>query len=110
MTHSSFVGLEAKAAAQDVEKLMIQVRAWKYPPPADPKKKAQLVWMTTMYTGDPDHIDLNLVMPKLLAAGAPHFNQHLDRENPVIINTALPDGHVNVGPPEVVDPAKPSGK
>jgi hypothetical protein len=110
LPHSSFVGLDAKAAAQDAEKLMIQVRAWKYPPPADPKKRAQLVWMTTMYTGDPDHLDLNLVMPKLLAAGAPHFNQHLDRESPAIINTDIPDGHVNVGTPEVVPPANSSGK
>ena len=101
-THQTFVGLEAKAAAVNVEKLVIQVRAWKYPPPADPKKKSQLAWMTTMYTGDPDHIDLNVVMPQLLASGAPYFNRHLDRERPAVINTAWPEGHVNVGAPEVV--------
>ena len=109
-THEVFVGIDAKIAALDEEKLAIQVRAWKYPPPADPKKKAELAWMTTMYADDPDHHDLNLIMPQLLAAGAPYFNQHLDREHPVEIDTALPDGHVNVGTPEVVEPDAPKSK
>jgi hypothetical protein len=104
--HSFYVGLDAKAAALGAEKLIIQVRAWKYPPPADPRKKAELAWMTTMYTGDPDHIDLNLVMPKLLASGAPYFNQHLDRERPATIRTDLPEGRVNVGTAEVVKEPK----
>ena len=109
-TYDFFVGRDAKIAALLYEKLAIQVRAWKYPPPADPKKKTELAWMTTMYADDPDHRDLNLIMPQLLAAGAPYFNQHLDREHPVEINTAMPVGHVSAGTPEVVDPATSKAK
>ena len=108
--HEVFVGIDAKIAALNQEKLAIQVRAWKYPPPADPKKKTELAWMTTMYADDPDHRDLNLIMPQLLAAGAPYFNQHLDREHPVEINTAMPEGHVNVGAPTVGEPFGPKPK
>jgi hypothetical protein len=108
--HEVFVGIDAKIAALDEEKLAIQIRAWKYPPPADPKQKAELAWMTTMYADDPDHRDLNLIMPQLLAAGAPYFNRHLDREHPIEINTALPEGHVNVGAPVVGEPFGPKPK
>lgn len=109
-THEVFVGIDSKIAALDEEKLAIQVRAWKYPPPADPKKRAELAWMTTMYADDPDHRDLNLIMPQMLATGAPYFNEHLDREHPVMVNTAMPEGHVNVGLPEVVPNSAPNSK
>jgi hypothetical protein len=38
-THEKFVGLNERAARMKYEKLIIQVRAWEYPPPKDPKKK-----------------------------------------------------------------------
>ena len=42
---------------------------------------------------------------KMLATGAPYFDQHIAVEHEVVINTALPEGHVKVGSPEVVAPA-----
>jgi hypothetical protein len=106
LTHDSFVGLEAKTQALNYEKLAIQVSAMKYPPPPDPKQKPELLWQTMMYADDPDHRDLNTVMPKLLASGAPYFDKHIDREREVKISTDLPAGHVNVGAPEVVTEPK----
>ena len=106
LTHDTFVGLEAKTQALNYEKLAIQVTAMKYPPPPDPKKKPEILWQTLMYADDPDHRDLNTIMPTLLASGAPYFDRHIDREHEVKISTDLPSGHVNVGTPEVVPDAK----
>jgi hypothetical protein len=106
LTHDHFVGLEAKTQALNYEKLAIQVSAMKYPPPPDPKKKPELLWQTMMYADDPDHRDLNTIMPKLLASGAPYFDKHLDREGEIKIWTDVPSGHVRVGPTEVVPDAK----
>jgi hypothetical protein len=64
--------------------------------------------MTTIYVDDPDHRDLNVIAEKMLATGAPYFDRHIDREKEVVINTALPEGHVKVGAPEVVPPSKPN--
>ena len=86
------------------DKLFIQVRAWSYPPPANPKKKAKLLWMTTVFVDDPDHRDLNVLSEKMLAKGAVYFDRHIDKEEDVIIHTALPEGHVTVGTPDVVPP------
>jgi hypothetical protein len=102
VTHDTFVGLEAKTQAMNYEKLAIEVSAMKYPPPVDPKQKPQLLWQTIMYTDDPDHRDLNAVMPKLLASGAPYFDKHIDRERELKSYSDLPEGKVNVGTPEVV--------
>ena len=102
VTHDSFVGLESKTQSLNYEKLAIRVSAMKYPPPTDPKVKPQLLWQTVMYTDDPDHRDLNVVMPKLLASGAPYFDKHIDREKEKLLYTAPPEGHVKVGPTEVV--------
>jgi hypothetical protein len=106
VTHDSFVGLEAKTQALNYEKLAIQVTAMKYPPPPDPKQKPVILWQTLMYSDDPDHRDLNVIMPQLLASGAPYFDKHIDREHEVKFFTDLPSGHVNVGPVEVVPEAK----
>ncbi len=106
-THEHFVGLNEKLIRMSYEKLFVQVRAWEYPPPANPKKKEKLLWMTTMFVDDPDHRDLNQIAGKMLEQGAPYFDRHIGREQEVIINTAAPAGHVNVGPVEVVkDPKK----
>lgn len=106
-SHPSYVGLEEKRQRLSYEQLIIQVRAWKYPPPADPKQKEEMLWMTTMYVPDPDHTDLNTVAEKLLAAGAPYFDRHIEREKEAVINTSLPAGKVNVGTPEVVPSVTP---
>ena len=106
-THDRFVGLNERLIRMSYEKLFVQVRAWEYPPPADPKKKEKLLWMTTMFVDDPDHRDLNQIAGKMLEQGAPSFDRHIGREQEVIINTAAPEGRVNVGPVEVVkDPKK----
>ncbi len=101
-SHDKFVGLNERAVRMASEKLIIQVRAWEYPPPKDPMKREKLLWMTTMFVDDPDHRDLNLVADKMLAQGAPYFDRHINREDVVIINTASPEAHVNVGSVEVV--------
>ena len=105
-THNHFVGLEEKAQRTAAEQLIIQVRAWEYPPPPDPKKKEKLLWVTTIHVDDPDHRDLNEIAAKMLATGAPYFDHHIDRESEVVVNTLLPEGHVNVGTPEVVTEPK----
>ncbi len=105
-SHPSYVGIEEKRQRLSMEQLIIQVRAWEYPPPADPKEKEKLLWMTTMYVDDPNHTDLNTVAEKLLAAGAPYFDRHLEREKEKVIDTNLPEGRVEVGTPEVVTPPK----
>ena len=105
--HEIFFSLASEMKRQNLEqeKLIIQVRAWRYTP--DPKQKPQMAWMTTMFVDDPDNRDLNEIYQKLLAAGAPHFDRPIDREREVVINTAMPEGHVQVGTPEVVPDAKP---
>jgi hypothetical protein len=62
--------------------------------------------MTTMFVDDPDHRDLNLIADQMLAQGAPYFDRHVGREEEVIINTVTNEGHVNVGPVEVVKDPK----
>ncbi len=92
------------------DKLFIQVRAWQYPPPADPKKMTKLLWITTMIVDDPDHRDLNLISEQMLAKGAFYFDRHINRDDDVVINTVSgfrgngppPEGQVKVGPVEVV--------
>jgi len=86
------------------ERLIIQIKAWKYAP--DPKQELVLLWMTTMGVDDPDHRDLNELYQKMLAAGAPYFDQPIDRGQEVVINTAVPEGQVKVGTPEVVRDSK----
>lgn len=106
--HEIFFSLAEKMKSDeaDEEKLIIEVRAWKYPPPPDPKDEPELLWMTSMAVNDPDHRDLNEIYKKMLAAGAPHFDKTIDREHEVRV---IPEGHVKVGTPEVVkDPQNPN--
>jgi len=101
--HDSYVGLEEKRQRARHEKLIIQVRAWKYPPPPDPRKKEELLWMTTVYVSDPNHSDLNEFAHKMLIVAAPYFDHHIAREHEVV--AVLPrHEHVNVGSPEVIEP------
>ncbi len=98
------IGEEMKRQRADEEKLIIQVRAWRYSP--DPNTKPVMLWMTTMNVDDPDHRDLNEIYQQLLAAGAPHFDQPIDHDHEVIIRDEVPEGHVKVGPLEVVKDPK----
>ena len=105
-THDSYVGLEEKRQRARYEKLIIQVRAWKYPPPVDPKQKEQLLWMTTVFISDPNHSDLNEYSPRMLATAAPYFDQHIAREHEVVV-VGPKHEHVTVGTPQVTEPAGP---
>ncbi len=104
--HKSFVGLRDKTAALNYEKVAIQISAWEYPPPPDPKQKLHALWITTVYADDAEHRDLNLVSAKLLESAAPYFDKHLDLESEVKIWAPAPEGHVKVGTPEVVGDEK----
>jgi len=96
-------GIESKATKASYEKLFILVRAFKYPPPVDPKQKPEVLWVTTMYVDDPDHRDLNTTYKLMLEAGAPYFDKEINTEEVDVIKP-LPEGHVKVGTPEVVEP------
>lgn len=96
-------GFEAKAQNAEREKLCIKLTAWQYA--TDPKTKAKQLWSTTIVVDDPDHRDLNAIAAEMLKAGAPFFDKEIAEEE-VAIFKPLPDGHVNVGTPEVVDQAK----
>jgi hypothetical protein len=98
------IGEEMKRQKADQEKLIIQVRAWRYTP--NPKEKPQMLWMTTMNVDDPDHRDLNEIYEKMLAAAAPHFDQPIDHDHEVIVHERVPEGHVTVGPIEIVKDPK----
>ena len=92
-------GFEAKLQKADGEKLFIRDTAWEYP--AKAKAKSRMLWKTIMVVDDPDHRDLNAVAQKMFEAGVPFFDRQIqDRE--ATIYKPLPDGHVNVGTPEVV--------
>ncbi len=96
---------EMKRQKADQEMLIIQVRAFRYTP--DPNEDPKLLWMTTMAVDDPDHRNLNEIYKKLLAAGAPHFDQPIDHDHELVVKDKVPEGHVKVGPLEVVrDPPK----
>lgn len=110
-SHRSYHRLEEKRQAAAQEKLVIMIIAYKYPPPANPKKKPVMAWRTIMYVGAPDFRDLNQMYEKMLASGAPYFDRHIERESEVVIDTALPEGHVSIGTPEVVNyPSAPPKK
>lgn len=100
------LGDSEKRERADEEMLIIQIKAWQYP--VEPKKKPKLLWMTSMHVDDPDHRDLNDIYKKMLAAGAPHFDQPIDHDHEVVIDTRVPEGQVKVGTPTVVgDPSAP---
>ena len=93
-------GYQAKLQKASYEKLFIRITAWAYP--SAPKAKAKMLWKTIMVVDDPDHRDLNAIAEKMLEAGAPYFDKEI-REPEATIFKPLPDAHVNVGTPEVVD-------
>ena len=94
-------GFVAKAQKAQFEKLFIRVTAWNYP--ADPKVKPKQLWHTTITVDDPDHRDLNGVAAEMLRQGSQYFGKQID-EPEIDIYAPLPEGHVNVGAPEVVEP------
>ncbi len=98
-----------RATELSFEKLFIMVRAFKYPPPPDPKQKPEALWVAMMYVDDPANRDLNLVFKQMLEAGAPFFDKEI-KDYEATIWKPLPEGHVSVGAPEVVEAAKTSAK
>ena len=94
-------GFEAKLQKAAQEKLYIRVTAWAYP--SDPKAKGKMLWKTIMVVDDPDHRDLNAIAQKMFEAGVPFFDKQI-RDREATIYKPLPDGHVNVGAPEVLPP------
>ena len=98
-----------RASELSYEKLFIQVKAYKYPPPPDPKKKPEALWTAMMYVDDSAHLDLIVVIKQMLEAGAPYFDKEI-KDYEATVWKPLPEGHVNVGAPEVVEPAKPITK
>jgi hypothetical protein len=103
-TEASF---ELKAQKAEYEKLCIKLTAWQYP--ADPKARAKQLWTTIMVVDDPDHRDLNAIAAEMLAAGAPYFDKEI-KDPEVDVYKPLPEGHVNVGTPEVVELAASKSK
>ncbi len=95
-------GYEAKVQKAAAEKLYVRVTGWRYP--TDPKAKAQMLWKTTMLVDDPDSWNLNAVADGMLDAGAPYFD-HAIAEKELEIHPPVPEGHVNVGAAQVLDPA-----
>ena len=102
-------GVVEKSQRGNLEKLIIIVVAWKYPPPADPKAEIKPLWRSTMAVDDPDHRDLNAVAAKMLEAGAPFFDRELT-EPEITISQPLPEGHVTLGEIKVIEDPKPSPK
>jgi hypothetical protein len=96
-------GHEAKLQKARYEKLYIRVTAWSYP--TDSKAHNKQLWSATMLVDDPEHRDLNAIAEKMLAAGAPYFGREL-KEEEVDVFQPLPEGHVKVGTPEVVESKK----
>ena len=107
ITRLQETGVEAKAKRAQYEKLLIKITAWEYT--TDPKAHAKRLWHTLMIVDDPDHRDLNAIAAELLAAGAPYFDRETKAEEVDVVKP-LPEGHVNVGTPEVVEPATPKTK
>ena len=92
-------GYLAKQQKAQYEKLFIRVTAFAFPQEKDAKMK--MLWKTIIVADDPDHRDLNALAETMLKVGAPLFDKEVaDKE--VDLYKPLPDGHVNVGTPEVV--------
>jgi len=93
-------GAEEKASRSMLEKLFIMVRAWKNP--TNPKEKPTILWVATMFVDDPNHEDLNVIAKRMLEAGAPFFDKEIPDVGVEIVKP-LPEGHVKVGTPEVIE-------
>jgi hypothetical protein len=102
-------GLEERSQRSSLEKLIITVVAWKYPPPRNTTKEPEPLWRATMAVDDPDHRDLNVVAARMLEAGAPFFDRELT-EPEIVISQPLPEGHVTLGDAKVIDEPKPARK
>jgi hypothetical protein len=92
----------AKIRQADTAKLFIAVFAWRCPKTAQDKPKQ--VWRTIIKTDDPD-MDLSLQSERMLMAGAAFFD-HPTEALETTFSSDLPEGHVKVGLPTVVEPNK----
>lgn len=89
-------GYEAELQKASYEKLLVRVTAWAYP--TDPKARAQRLWQTTMVVDDPDHRDLNLILPQMFAAGALYFDRPTE-QGEVSVSRPAAIAEVRVGIP-----------
>ena len=99
---------EEKLQRADGEKLIINITAWAFPGTGKgggKKQRPKQLWHTTINTDDADQ-DLNAQMEKMLAAGAVYFDREMEKEEETVFSS-LPEGHVKVGAPTVVEPAAP---
>ena len=92
-------GFEAESQKASYEKLFVRVTAWAYT--TDPKARAQRLWQTTMVVDDPDHRDLNAVLPQMVTAGTPYFERATEQYE-VSVSVPASDTQVKVGTPVVV--------
>jgi len=93
-------GHEAKLQKASYEKLFIRVTAWAYP--TDAKAKPKMLWKTVIVADDPENRDLNALAAEMFKAGAPYFDKEV-AEKEIDLYKPVPDGHVRVGTPEVVE-------
>jgi hypothetical protein len=96
---------EQKLLAAQKEKLFIRVTAWKFP--GDRREKPAELWKTTMVADEPDLHDLNVLYPKMLAAGVRYFDRVIKQEE-VTVPVSIPEGRVTLGPLIVLPPAEPA--
>jgi len=96
---------ETKMQKAQSEKLFLRVTAWAPPEPAvdGQKPEPRILWHTTMIHDDARR-DLNLVYQDMLESGAPLFDKEIKVEE-VEIRKRSTQGTVDVGTPEVVEPA-----
>lgn len=95
-------GREAEQQKASYEKLYVRITAFKYS--SDPKARAHILWKTTMVVDDPDHRDLNTLVPYMLAAGAHYFDRAMT-EKEITFSVTAPIARVGVGIPEVLGQA-----
>jgi len=100
-----FTGREAMAQKASYEKLYVRVTAWEFP--REPTPRAHMLWKTTIFTDDPDHQDLNTLLPSMLDAGVHYFGRETEPQG-VEISRPIAEGHVEVGTLRVVDAPAPA--
>jgi hypothetical protein len=98
---------EEKLQRADKEKLFITVSALRFPAKAG--EKPQRLWKTIMTVDDPDHRDLNAVLPAMFDAGAAFFGQRVEQEE-AQVTQPLPEGRVELGTPTIIEEKKPAPK
>jgi hypothetical protein len=98
---------EEKLQRANNEKLFVSVSALKFP--AQAGEKPQRLWKTVMVVDDPDHRDLNAVLPAMFDAGVSFFGQRMEQDEAEVAKP-LPEGRVELGTPTIIEDKKPAPK